>query len=357
MNAKKVVQLGRAAGEIAEAVRQVISAGKIPVNGFLPSERAMAERYEVDKKTVRRALKALEEEGLVEAVERHGYRILTSGSATNRGNPLAYIPPFEENMANLGRPANLLLQALRDSANQRGRSLLAVGSQRSAADILQELRQVGVSGVILDNDKPDLVKALYNSGITTVAVDAWRDDVPIDAVIQDGQEGGILAVRHLVDAGCRRIAWLGPVEVSPHATDRFSGVATALNDARRGLPPELNIRAGESDMRDVLKAALAGPQRPDGICALWMGLVRDAAGVIRDAGLKLGKDIHLVGWSPEEAFDSDYRKQFNDGPIPPAVTWNVGAMAETGIARLMDRRDKPGMPAVRLRLPMKLMKG
>ncbi|ASU83532.1 GntR family transcriptional regulator [Nocardiopsis gilva YIM 90087] len=55
---------------VAAAVRRDITAGVHPVGVKLPSEAALAERYDVSVPTVRQALGALAEDGLVE--KRHG---------------------------------------------------------------------------------------------------------------------------------------------------------------------------------------------------------------------------------------------------------------------------------------------
>jgi len=63
---------------IADALRQRIAAGDPPPGSLLPSEAALCGEYGVVRNTVRRALAALENEGLIETLPGRG-RIVRAG--------------------------------------------------------------------------------------------------------------------------------------------------------------------------------------------------------------------------------------------------------------------------------------
>ena len=75
-----------------------------------------------------------------------------------------------------------------------------------------------------------------------------------------------------------------------------------------------------------------------------------------------GRDFELVGWCAEEIYDSTFLPAM--GGMPPAATvvWSADTMAEGAIGRLMERRNDPTRPplrlnvATRLRLPAKRSK-
>lgn len=58
--------------QIVDHLRDEILAGKLPEHAALPSERVVAERHGVSRMTARRALEAVEAEGLVYSEERKG---------------------------------------------------------------------------------------------------------------------------------------------------------------------------------------------------------------------------------------------------------------------------------------------
>jgi GntR family transcriptional regulator, phosphonate transport system regulatory protein len=62
--------------QIADGIRMAISAGEFSAVGKLPGEIALAERFGVNRHTVRAAIASLEAEGVVEATPGRGTRIL-----------------------------------------------------------------------------------------------------------------------------------------------------------------------------------------------------------------------------------------------------------------------------------------
>ena len=58
--------------QVADAIRQKIMDGGLPPGSQLPSEKYMAEEYQVGRDTIRDAMQYLRNEGLIES--RRGYR-------------------------------------------------------------------------------------------------------------------------------------------------------------------------------------------------------------------------------------------------------------------------------------------
>ncbi|TQS42175.1 phosphonate metabolism transcriptional regulator PhnF [Cryptosporangium phraense] len=69
---------------IAEELRVDVTDGRIPVGGRLPSEAELAERFAVNRHTVRRAVAALAAEGLVEARRGSGTFVAPHTLVTHR---------------------------------------------------------------------------------------------------------------------------------------------------------------------------------------------------------------------------------------------------------------------------------
>ena len=61
--------------EIADALRSMMASGELPPNQPLPSESQLMGTYGVARTTVRRALKVLSAEGLIEAQQGRGWRV------------------------------------------------------------------------------------------------------------------------------------------------------------------------------------------------------------------------------------------------------------------------------------------
>ena len=70
--------------QIADEIRLEIAIGRFPAGAQLPGETALAQRFQVNRHTVRAALKALERDGLVRAEQGRGTFVLETGRLTYR---------------------------------------------------------------------------------------------------------------------------------------------------------------------------------------------------------------------------------------------------------------------------------
>jgi LacI family transcriptional regulator len=241
------------------------------------------------------------------------------------------------------------------AADRRGWPLLATSVRdKPIAEMLGQFRSAHPVGAVLDTASREIIQAVVQSGMPAVLVDAWREDVEIDSVMQDGHQGGLLAVGYLAARGHRRIAWFGPPITEAHSQDRFGGVAAGLARAGIALAPELCVATEEAGAAARARELLSGSDRPAAVIALWSGLAAAVASAAAELGLELGRDLELVGWSMEEVYENSYRPLFNGGRVPPTVTWSARAMAEAAFARLAERRLNPGLPALRVKIPVKL---
>jgi len=347
---------GRASAELTASIRSEIASGRVAAGHFLPTERELSEERGVARKTVRRALQALEAEGLIATVPRRGYRVLAAANDPNRGAPVGYMLATERKPEELTARYRAQLAAFEAAASRRGWSMLMVTAEnRTRAQMLEQARVARASGLILDTEDAELVGLVQASGIPTVLVDAWQPDFSLDSVMQDGHQGGLLAAAHLVAKGHRRIAVVVPRIGDAHSTDRFGGAAAGLAAAGLDLPAELRVTvASAAEAPAAVAGLLSGRDRPTGFIVLWSELAGALGGAARAAGLVHGRDYELVGWTPEELYASEYAPRFSGGPVPPAVTWSIAGMAEAALSRLAERRQNPGTAALRVKVPVRL---
>lgn len=77
------IQKSSAAEQVAESIRDAILSGELSAGDGLPSERSLAERFSVNRSTVREALRRLEALGLVRI--KHGGRTTVRDVLTSAG--------------------------------------------------------------------------------------------------------------------------------------------------------------------------------------------------------------------------------------------------------------------------------
>jgi DNA-binding LacI/PurR family transcriptional regulator len=135
---------------------------------------------------------------------------------------------------------------------------------------------------------------------------------------------------------------------------RFSGAMSGLRRSGLELPPELQADTAGGPGIEAARALLSRPDRPTALLALWRDMALDAARAARELGLVVGRDLEIVGWCAEEQYERDYAAQFAGGPVPAAVVWSIATLAETAVARLLERRANPNLPAMRINIQTSL---
>jgi len=112
----------------------------------------------------------------------------------------------------------------------------------------------------------------------------------------DNRVGGAMAAQHLIERGCRHIAYVGPTD-SPEFAQRLQGVRDALARAGRDGPLELvTHHEPNAAHADVVAALDTLDSLPDGIVA---GSDVTAIAILRALarrGIAVPQDVRLIGY-------------------------------------------------------------
>ncbi len=196
-------------------------------------------------------------------------------------------------------------QGAEQQAAEQGLSVLLANSNETLEresrylDLFEEQR---VQGLLVSplGDIWARLDRLYRHGTPVVLVDRIADGRPFSSVAVDDVAGGYLAVSHLIDQGCRRIAFVGGALSILQVADRLHGAnkATAEHD---DVQLELLLRDGLTvqDGRAAGAALAKRPasQRPDGVfCANDLLAVGVLQSFTMTARLQVPGDMALVGY-------------------------------------------------------------
>ncbi|MCW8133402.1 MAG: GntR family transcriptional regulator [Planctomycetota bacterium] len=347
------------ADNLADALRGLILAAEWTPNAYLPAERELCERYKVSRVTVRRSLARLVDEGLLEAIPYKGYR-LRPPTQLPVSRTIAYVLAQAEPGARWDRTHAHILSAFQRVQVEQNGSVLAVGTLgRPTAEVFRELKDAHVAGAVLDTSRDDYVATALDSGLPCVIVDAFHDAAALDTVIQDNFGGTRIAAEHLMARGHARIGWVGPTRAFAHWRERFAGARAALHDRRRDFAPEDIAEPADNEAQDEAEALVARmlsrADRPTALVCPWIAMTLGAARAVRKAGLALGRDVEVVGWSNEIEYREVLAPEFLGGEMPAVMAWRPDEMALLAVGRLHTRAAAPQTPCCRISVKVRLI--
>ena len=277
-----------------------------------PRIRDVAERAGVGVGTVSRVLN--DSPGVAHAtrvrvravMEELGYR--PSPTARNlslgRTQTLGVIAPFFTSPSVVER-----LRGIDDVVGRSAYDLtlfnIETRDQRRAA-LRRFARRDRVDGIIVISLplSPAEVRALQRDGLPTVLVDAAHALLPNVAI--DDVAGGAMAARHLLDAGHRRVAFVGDVEDNAFAfassQRRLLGFRQALGEARVALPASYIRRGpfGRETAVELTRQLLALRRPPTAIFAASDVQAFGVLDAAARAGFAVPGDLSVIGFDDIE---------------------------------------------------------
>lgn len=248
---------------LRDLLRQGILDGTAKPGDRLPSETELTARYRVSRSTVREAITALAQEGLL-------YRIHGKGTFVAEARPehrtLAVIMPylFFSDSTQLGAGTDViprLMQSIEGEARRAGANILLYldnhlpARERENIDNLLERR---VHGVLLNyiggEENLDAVERIREAGVPLVLIDRYIENLPVDFVVTDNELGAYRATRLLIAQGFPRVVHIKSPGDNSALRDRRAGYERAM--AETGLPSRiLSVEEPQVDAHGVDKVS------------------------------------------------------------------------------------------------------
>ncbi len=246
--------------QVFEYVLAEIESGKLKDGERLPSEAELVKEFATSRPTVARALRDLQNLGLVE-------RKVGSGTYVRRRKKASDLWRFGLLIPGLGSTEIFepICGQLARLAQKQHHTLLwgDFGDKRAVADpelieqvcnsyILQTVAGVFFAPLELTEDKDQInqsiISALEAAGIPVVLLDrdivAFPQRSRFDLVGIDNRRAGFLITEHLLKLGCRRIDFLARPDSAPTVMLRIAGYREAL--LSKGITPDPQwIHSGE----------------------------------------------------------------------------------------------------------------
>jgi DNA-binding LacI/PurR family transcriptional regulator len=345
---------------IRESIREDIEAGRYVPGERLPSDAELAARFDASRLTVMRAVRELETAGLVQR---------RAGSGTFvRGAPGPQTQVFGLLMPDLGEGEVFepIAQAIVRSAETRHHRLLwggapasGQGKEAQAEELCRYFISRKVAGVFFspveltanqDEVNRRIADSLSSAGIPIVLIDRcilrYPERSRYDLVGIDNRRSGYRMTKHLLQAGCRRVAFAYRPGSAPTVEARMSGYRDALWRHGMDADPALAFATDGSDAETARK--MFESLRPDGIvCANDLTAAKLMHNLLQ-CGIRIPEDVRMVGIN-----DVKYASFL---PVPlTTLRQPCQNLGNAAMALMLDRREHPCEPARDLLLDCELI--
>ena len=345
---------------VYSALRRDIESGRWREDAKLPSEAELVRQFAVSRITVTRAMKELQAAGLVQRIAGSGTFVKRARTTLGRSFGLL-IPDLGE--TEIFEP---ICQGMMASPLARDHALVwasaaseASSKEAHALSLCRQYIERGVAGVFFapveltpakDEVNRRILRALDAARIPVVLLD--RPVVPYpetsrhDLVGIDNRRAGYVITEHLLNLGCRRLAFVGAPNAAATVDSREAGFREALYAHQAPCGRASLQRLDPDDLEAVRK--LLESARPDGIVCANDRTAGRLLHSIRHLKLRVPDDIRLVGID-----DVEYARLL---PVPLSTlrqpTHQIGDLA---LSLMLERIARPNLPPREVRLGCELI--
>ncbi|OSQ53074.1 LacI family DNA-binding transcriptional regulator [Marivita geojedonensis] len=217
---------------------------------------------------------------------------------------------------------------------------------------IASLCEHGLSGLILSpayGQEDAIAAELHKAAVPTIQVfrrlEVLGSRVPF--IAPDYETGSALATRHLMDQGCKRIAFLGGLPERPVTRERMSAYLSALKDENIE-PLVLTGETSRSFGRSMAPKLRQTYSDVDGVLCfndlVALGLLAGCS----EHGPRVGKDLRVIGIDDIEDCQDSH-------PPLSSVSCDIPNLAHTAAHHLLEWIQEGRRPDAVLRTPVSLV--
>lgn len=203
----------------------------------------------------------------------------------------------------IGNPVYVgMAKAVQETASRRGYRLLLISTEGSLSEEIYAVRSLAqrvVDGLIICSltVRQQYLRELERAEAPVVAIGRVLDEAKVDNVRVDSEAGAVLAVQHLIDQGCRKIAFVNGTLGTVPANSRLAGYRRALFDNGLGFDPELVVDSDFTMMGGycAMGALLDAGKDVDAVFAANDAMALGVLRRLRESRVRVPEDVVVVG--------------------------------------------------------------
>jgi DNA-binding LacI/PurR family transcriptional regulator len=341
---------------LAQQLRRAIEEREFLPGQLIGSEKELARRQGISRVTVRKASELLVNEGLIERRPGKGLYVRLNHHVTTQ---LVQVVVGDLRW----EPCLQVASGVKMAAKAAGMQMQlydAQGDEETDLEMIRQLPETSARGAVIVSFHSKLLNgelyALQAKGFPFVLVQQRLRDIEVPSVMVDNASGGYEVGRTLVEAGHRRIGFIGDL-FADTVSERLAGLRDAMGDA--GLPFDRSLvsdlleeqnRLGDWSPRveQCVNDVMGRANPPTALFCSCDAVARSAYRALANLGLKVPDDVSIAG------FDNDPLAEW----LAPGLTTVRQPFREMGHAaiELLCRRIEDPNAAVEHRvMPVQLV--
>lgn len=220
------------------------------------------------------------------------------------------------------------------------------------ARMIESLIEHGVSGIVISpayDEESNTLDALETAAIPTIQVLRRLSETTrqFPFIAPDYEYGSMLATQHLLDVGCKRIAFFGGLDGRPITQERMSGYLSVIEKMRLS-PIVLTGQATRSFGRSMVTELRRTNPDVDGILCFNDLVALGVLSACAENGPKVGTEMRVIGIDDIEACRDSF-------PALTSVSCNIPALAQQTADSLLQWIHEGTQPRQITRLPVSLV--
>ncbi|MDW3225231.1 MAG: LacI family DNA-binding transcriptional regulator [Paracoccaceae bacterium] len=219
--------------------------------------------------------------------------------------------------------------------------------------MISSLVEHGVSGFIISpsyGNEEETLSVLNAANTPTLQVfrSLKSGDQRFPFIAPDYERGGRLAAEHLIEMGCKNIAFLGGLDGRPVTEERMHGYLSVLAEA--GAEPVVLTGQATRSFGKIMAARLrADHPEVDGVICFNDLVALGVLSACSELEITAGTDLRVVGFDDIEDCQDSY-------PPLTSVSCNIPDLAKATAAQILDWIKNGKAPQMTARSPVQLIK-
>lgn len=194
---------------------------------------------------------------------------------------------------------------------------------------------------------------LHERGFPLIFFDRICQDIPTTKFITNDYESSYEGTKHLIQQGCRKIAFLMLSKELSITKERYRGYLDALKTAGLSPTPSLQVTCAHDEEKNIeaIRAMLTSADRPDGLFSSVEKLALATYHAVKRTDIKIPQDLKIISFFSNISIA---------GLLTPSLTtitqptFQIGEECAKLLIKKLTKPRQPDLPNQLISIPSKI---